>query len=203
MQDNGFLLKNIGMQLQTISMQIKNMGIQISNFNQNFGMQMQNIGIQITNMANQIFNIGMQFSNENQIPMNFGMPKFNDANEMKNWNMMNDIGMGNFPINENINDFNINDKDKYNDSNNEEKIYICFKHNTGKTTTVVISPEKTVKELLDLYRIKLGENIDFLKNNWFLFNGCTININEERTIKDYGIPYASLITVAKKANIIT
>ena len=201
MQDNGFLLKNIGMQLQTISMQIKNMGIQISNFNQNFGMQMQNIGIQITNMANQIFNIGMKFSNANQIPMNFGIPKFNDANVMQNCNIMNDIGMGNFPINENINDFNINDKDKYNNSN-KQKIYICFKQNTGKTTGIIITPEKTVKELIELYRIKLGENLDFLKNNYFLFNGNPININEERTIKDYGISYASLINVVKKASVI-
>ena len=202
MQDNGFLLKNIGMQLQTISMQIKNMGIQISNFNQNFGMQMQNIGIQITNMANQIFNIGMQFSNANQIPMNFGIPKFNDANVMQNCNMMNDIGMGNFPINENINDFNINDKDKYNDSNKEKKIYICFEQCTGKKTGIIITPEKTVKELIEQYRIKLGENIDFLKNNWFLFNGKPININEERTIKEYNITYASIINVVKKASVI-
>ena len=58
-----------------------------------------------------------------------------------------------------------------------------------------ISKNKTIKELLDLYREKIGEDLEFLKKNEFLFNGEKINIDDNITIFDLGIKTSGYIII--------
>ena len=191
-QDNSSFLKNFGMQLQMMGSQIQNMGVQISTFNQQFGMQMQSIAIQITNISMHIFKIGMETPNFNQIQDNLGNQILNNLNEMNNLNIMNQVP--NIEMNNNIIN---NDINNINDLSNKPKINIKFGQSNGKCIVIIISPEMTIEDLLNSYRIKIGESPNFLENHIFLFNGQKININEKKTIKDFGLINGSQIFVYK------
>ena len=146
-QDNGELLKNIGIQLQNIGTQIQNMGNQLSNFNQNFGMQLLNFGIQISNLAAQIFNIGMQIPNQiNQFNLinNMQLMKMKDLNE------------------KNEREFHI--------------MTITFNNKSkGIKTNITASNENTIQEYLNLYIQRIGESHDYIEENFFLYNGRQID----------------------------
>ena len=175
--DNGIELKNIGQQLQNFGNQIQNLGMQILNINQNFGIQMQNIGLQISNLAMRIFNIGINISNMN---------KFKESNEFQYimlhmqmmMNMMNNnnqlIGMNNNNINEIL------------DESNEIVITLVFETITGRKTSIIVSIDKTIKELINLYISKTGYDINKIQ---FLYNAETIYPNDKRKIKDFNFVY--------------
>ena len=156
-QDNGELLKNIGFQLQNMAGQIQNIWNQLSNFNQNFGMQLLNFGIQISNLATQIFNIGIQIPNQ--------INQFNLINNMQfmNMNNLNEKNERLFPI-----------------------VTITFNNESkGIVTNITASNENTLKEYLDLYIQRIGENPDYIKENFFLYNGK--QIDKTKKVKEIGI----------------
>ena len=197
MEDNGTLLKNIGMQLQNFSLQIQNMGIQISIINPNFGIQMKNIASQISNLSMQIFNIGMQMPNINQMQNNnnfFQSPNF--FNQMQNLEMINHIQQRD-------NTYNMNNLNNLEELDEGPKYNIYFRNQiNGQNTTIIISPTKTIEDLFNLFKLKIGENQEFMKNHNFLFNGKTIQTNDKTSIKEYGIPNNNTIEYNKKKNLI-
>ena len=184
--DNGTELKNIGQELQNFGTQIQNLGMQISNINQNFGIQMQNIGLQISNMAMRIFNIGINISNMNKIKQ---------SNEFQNQMLHMQMMMNNNMMNNNqligMNNNNYNNNEILGESN-EFKINLVFEENTGRKTQIIVSIDKTIKELINLYISQTGNDINKIQ---FLYNGQTIYPNDKRKIKDCNLVNCSKITV--------
>ena len=183
MIDNGTQLTNLGMRLNNIGSQIQKISMDISLINNNYSIQLQNIGTQISNFSQQIFNIGMLIKNANSIQQPFGVQMINMINN--NMNMINfdnvNIGMN---MNNNINE-NMNDIIK---EPNEKIIFVYFNNPLIRdTTNINISLNKTIPELLNSYRIKIGEDSDFFDKYLFLLNGRKINPNDNRTLFDYGI----------------
>ena len=174
MIDNGTQLTNLGMQLNNISSQIQKISMDLSFINNNYSIQLQNIGMQISNFSQQIYNIGMLIKNTNSIQQPFQM-----GNMMNN--IMKMINLNNDNIGMNINN------DKFYQEPNEKIIHIVFHlQNSGKTV-INISVNKTIKELLNLYKEKIGEDSDFLRKNRFIIDGKRINPNDNITIYDFGI----------------
>lgn len=199
--NDGMVLKNIGMQLQQLGSQIHNIGMQISFINNNYGFQLQNIGIQISNYSMQIFNIGIKMLNINQsqgpnlIQMNNMMNNMTNNpmnnmmnNMMKNFNEPNRIMINNNNINEDFDESNIN---------------IFFYKNSIPNTTIYISNKKSINELFNLYKIKVGQTDEYIKNNLFLHNGRKINPNENKSIIDYGIKDSHRIFIIDSDNRLT
>ena len=191
--DNGTELKNIGQQLQNFGNQIQNLGMQISNINQNFGIQIQNIGLQISNLAMRIFNIGIAINNSNKIKesneFQNQMLQMQMMMNMMNNNMMNNnnglIGMNN--------NYNLNE---ILDQTNKPKINIIFEAPTGRYFTIKVSINKTVKDLINLYISKTGEDIN---KNDFLYNGRKFDPNDKRNIIDFGfVNLSNIIVVGHK-----
>ena len=197
MEDNGTLLKNIGMQLQNFSLQIQNMGTQISIINPNFGIQMKNIASQISSLSMQIFNIGMQMPNINQMQNNnnfFQFPNF--FNQMQNLEMIN-----HFQQTENI--YNMNNLNNLNELDKGPKYNICFHNkNNNQKINIIISTKKTIEDLFNLFKLKIGENQEFIDNHYFLFNGKIIAANDKMNIIEYGLSDRCTIVYCKKQNIL-
>ena len=184
--DNGTQLKKIGLQLQALGTQIQNTGLQLSFMNNNYGIQINNMGIEISKFSIQIFNIGMQVSNVNQNP--------NYSNEFLMNNMMGNMNMMNF--NQPLENIEINNNNLYNNNENnfdDSIIFIKFENNFGKKNVININKNATMKELLNRYLIKIGESYGNLDKFTFIYNGKTINQNENRTILEYGIKNGSKI----------
>ena len=191
MIDNGIQLTNLGMQLNNIGSQIQKISMDLSFINNNYSIQLQNIGIQISNFSQQIFNIGMLIKNENQ-QQPFGFQMGNMMNNNMNMINFDNVNLG-IHINNNIND-NMSDIIKQSD---EKIIPVIFDNPQIDDSIVVnISQNKTIKELLNLYRIKIGKNLDFLKKNIFLYNAKKIEPNDNRTILEYGIRRGERIIVS-------
>ena len=196
MIDNGTQLTNLGMQLNMISSQIQNISMDISFMNNSYSIQLQNIGIQISKFSQQIFNIGMQIKNINSMQQPFGVQMDNMMNNnmnMKNFNTVN-IGMN---INNNLLE-NMNDIFK----GSNDITFIIFENQAGLKILINISQNKTIKELLNLYREKIGADLDFFEKNEFLYNAGKINPNEKRTILEYGIRKGERIVVRNYKNVI-
>ena len=179
-------LKIIGNQLQSMGQQINNIGKQISFINNIFGNQLQNMGMQISNFSFQIFNIGMRFQNINIIQgQNFN--QMNNIIEQININNLSEP-MENIIINKNINNIN--------EEFNEPKLSIIFETNSGLKTLINISKKASVNDLLNLYRIRVGENN--FQNCYFIFNGHELNPNENKSLLDYGFKDFNKIFVVKE-----
>ena len=186
--NDGMQLKNIGIQLQLLGSQIQNMGMQISYINNNYAVLLKNMGMQISNFSTQIFNIGIKMSNINLIQQ----PNFVQMNDIMN-NM--NINMNNFNeplVNNIINNNNINN---INEDYDESIIFILFDKKNGLKTTINISNKKSISELLNMYRKKIGENYEFFQRNRFLLNGREINPNETKSILEYGFKSGDIIFV--------
>ena len=84
---------------------------------------------------------------------------------------------------------------------NDTIIHVIFE-NKGIKTVINISQNKTIKELLNLYRIKIGGDLDFFNKNGFLRNAKELNPNEIRTILDYNIKSGERIEVYQKGSLI-
>ena len=193
MIDNGTQLTNLGMQLNMIGSQIQNISTDISLINNNFSIQLQNIGIQISKFSQQIFNIGMLIKNISSMQQPFGAQMDNMMNNNMNIRNFNNVNIG---MNINNNDF-----ENMNDINKGENEIICIIfENHGFKTSINISQDKTIKELLNAYRERIGADLDFFEKNYFLHNGIKINPNEKRTILEYGIMKGNIIIVVDYKN---
>ena len=170
--DKGTQLKSIGIQMQNLGTQLQNTGLQLSIMNINYDNQIQNIGIQILNFSFKIFDIGIEMSNINHIK---------DPNEFQINNMMNKM---NELMEREIKNNNINNiKQNYDKS----LINITFQDIRGFKENIIISYNKTIKELINLYLLRIGENHEHLKKVRFLYNGKLINPNETMRIIEFGI----------------
>ena len=110
----------------------------------------------------------------------------NNNMNMRNFNNVN-IGMN---INNNLLE-NMNDIIK----GSNDITFIIFENQAGLKTIINISQNKTIKELLNLYREKIGGDLDFFEKNEFFYNAEKINPNEKRTILEYGIRKGERIIV--------
>ena len=129
---------------------------------QNIDMQIQNLGAKINMKNNMMPNMNMYM----QIP-NIG---FQNQNMMMN----NDIcGNMNAAMNDQIGGCNLG-----------------FREKNGKIINIYISPEKTIKDAIDLYKIKSGNNSEELM---FIFNGKPLN--PDRKISQSGLLNDSRIIV--------
>ena len=177
-------MKNFGNQFQ-------NLGMKISNNNQNFRIQMQNIRSQKSKMAMRIFNIGINISNMNKIKQSNEF-----QNQMLQMQMMNNNMMNNNMMNKNnqlirMNNNNYNNNEIL-DESKEIKKAIIFEDTTGRKTLIIISIDKTIKELINLYISKTGYDINKIQ---FLYNAETIYPNDKRKIKDSNFINGSIFTV--------
>ena len=196
MIDNGTQLTNFGMELNRIGSQIQRISMDISLINNNYSIQLQNIGIQISKFSQQIYNIGIIIKNINSMQQPFGVQMDNVMNNNMNMINFNNVNIG-MNINNNVFE-NMNDIMK--ESN--DIIFIIFENQTGLKTGINISQNKTVKELLNLYRKKIGGDINFFEKNEFLYNAARINPNEKRTILEYGIRKGERIIVKDLQNLV-
>ena len=191
MIDNGTQLTNLGMQLNMIGLQIQNISMDISLINNNYSIQLQNIGIQISKFSQQIFNIGTLIKNISSMQQPFGVQMDNMMNNNMNIRNFNNVNIG---MNINNNAF-----EKMNNINKgkNEITSIIFENQVGFKTLININLNKTIKELLNAYREKIGADLDFFEKNAFLYNAAKINPNEKRTILEYGIRKGEKIWVIK------
>ena len=88
------------------------------------------------------------------------------------------------------------------------KINIIFEKTTGLTLAMLVPSNALVKELLMAFYIKLqiietnkSNKIYELKDYYFIYNGSRINLDEKRTILDYGILPNSKIIFGDKQDI--
>ena len=94
------------------------------------------------------------------------------------------------PIKINNNFDNIKEK-----SENNIISVIFYNQLKGTKTNIITSRSIPVKDLLILYMIKIGEKYDYIENNWFFFNGTSIDKN--KTIEDIGIMDKGTIVVSE------
>ena len=187
--DYGAQLKYFGMQLQNIGTQVQNIAIQMSLMNY-MGMQLKNMGENVSNIGLQIFNIGINISNSlnNVFQINNNL-----SEEMPKIDIMNQMNYQLYNQNNNL----------INNENKEKYITIKFWNTTSNeiiniTTTV----DKTIEELLQLYIQKKDLNAECLEKISFIFNGRFINLNEKKTILNYGLMDQAKITIVEKQNLI-
>ena len=184
-------LSNLEIQFDNINMQIINMKLipNISFQIQNLGIQMLNMGIQMINIGIDIPDFGMQMSNLYHQIQNIDMQIQNIATKicMKN-NMQ--VNMNMQMMNNKINDINIMDD---NDSWN----LIFERKATMEKINIIISPEKTIQDAINLYKIKSGNNKEGLK---FIFNSRQLYPN--RKICESGLVEKANILVIDTDNII-
>ena len=184
------LLKNIGMQLQQIGLQINNTGKQMSCINNIYGIQLQQMGIQISDFSFQIYNIGMKMLNINLIQ---------EQNLIQMNNIMNQINMKNLneSIENSIINNNMNNIYNINKEFDEKILNILFQKKNGLKTIISISNKASIKDLFNLYRIKIGEN-ELLQNYYFIFNGQKINPNDSKSLFHYGFKGSDIILVENR-----
>ena len=190
-------LDNISMQIlnmmgmPNISSQIQNIGIQMLNLGTlmiNIGIDMPDYGMQIPNLYFQIQNIDMQIQNiGNKINMknnmNGNMNMMNQNMEFQNM-MLNVPMIGKLSGNMKNNDYNEWNLIFYNSDNNIH-------------TSIQISPEKTVREAINLYRIKSFNSSEQLN---FIFNN--LKLVDNLKIKESDLRNGSKILVYEMGNIV-
>ena len=144
MQINMNLMPNISFQIQNLGIQMLNMGIQMINIGidiPDFGMKMSNLYHQIQSIDMQIQNIATKICMKTNMQLNMNMQMMN--------NKINDI-----------NSMDDNDSIKWN--------LMFERQKTAEIINVIISPEKTIQDAINLYKIKSGDNKEGLK---FIYNG--------------------------------
>ena len=190
-----FQLKNLVMQLENI-MQIQHMGMpNLSNQLQNMGMQMLNIGMQMINMGIIMPNFGIENSDISQQLKYLGSQIQNigfniDNNKQMQMNMQMQINQ--MMINPVMN--NVSDSDNFIDKWN-----LRFENgDTNIIDTILISPKKTVRDAINLYKIKA--NIDKSKTYKFIFNSRELYPDME--ISKSGLSHLSKIIAISTHNTI-
>ena len=172
-------MPNISSEIQNIGIQILSMGIQIITK----GIEMPDFGNQMPNTYNQIINIDMQLQN------------IGNKIIMKNNNMMPcmDMIMPNFGIF--AQNMMMNNNNIVNDMN---QMYpgiwnLIFEDRCSFRKIVVhISPEKTVQEAINLYKIKSGNDSSNCK---FIYNGR--QLKKKKKIQSSGLQDNSVIGLYK------
>ena len=153
--------------------------------NQNYFFELQNLLTQITNHVNQINGIIIQMKNIMNLITN---PMLNQMSI--NMNLMNsNMNFGNrINYNNNINDFLINVNEENTDLiKNMNIIFIC-PTDKKNNSSVTISPNQTINELINLYLEKI--EMPNLINNYrdklnFIYNGKSLLDYKEIKVGEY------------------
>ena len=177
------------MQIQSfpyIGLQMLNMGIQILNIgieNPTMGYQIPNIKEELICIITKIQNIGMKVDMNNQMPMNMMMP---NQNQISSNNMINNDIIGNIPQNVMANNMNII---------NDNKLSLNLNYQSQRYA-IQISPEKTVKELINAFKNRSGFDKEFA----LIYNSS--KLNKDLKISEYEIKDKSFIEVIETDGII-
>jgi len=86
--------------------------------------------------------------------------------------------------------------------NKNERINIMFSNPDGSVINIIVPIDIKIKDLLSAYAKKMGFNQNLLGKKFsFLFNGQTININEEKDLISFGLVDKAKITVFLPRNL--
>ena len=195
-------MDNFNFQIQSIKSQIDNMKLQISNIEMQYnnmsmkfqGDQLINLGIQMLNTGLNLFNLGMskaktildcyftQMKNISQQIINL----ININENMLQPKMMQQQFMQ-FPIMNQLNMQNFNEKFE------QKKMNISLELNSRKINSIFNYGTK-IKEVIENFSQRIGKS----KYNYsFLFNGNTLDYNDERKIEDVLFDCVVLTAVEK------
>jgi hypothetical protein len=88
-------------------------------------------------------------------------------------------------------------------SQNQRKINILFETSSGHKITVLCNPKVRIKDLLRKYVEKIGVSENAIDDSfYFLYNGCKIKKNENKTIEEMHMLNCSVIIVIDKSAVL-
>ena len=190
-----FQIQSIKSQIDNMKLQISNIEMQYNNMNMQFqGEQLINLGIQMLNTGLNSFNLGMsramtsldgyftQMKNISQQIINL----ININENMLQPKMMQQQFMQ-FPIMNQLNMPNFHEKFE------QKKMNISLELNSRKINSIFNYGTK-IKEVIENFSQRIGKS----KYNYsFLFNGNTLDYNDERKIEDVLFACVVLTAVEK------
>ena len=170
-----FQIKNIKLQIKNIEAQLDNLNFQMKNTElSNIGMQINNMSIQMFNMGIQFLNIGKEISIDNpSINVNMNINLQNIVKQINDFIFplmnMSEIVMNPMGIPPYISSMSMNNQMYNNFNSNLEEWNLIFQKKSGGQPIVInISPEKTIKEAINMFKLKINEKRNIMK---FVFNG--------------------------------
>jgi hypothetical protein len=88
-------------------------------------------------------------------------------------------------------------------SQNQRKINILFETSSGHKITVLCNPKVRIKDLLRKFVEKIGVSENVIDDSfYFLYNGCKIKKNENKTIEEMHMLNCSVIIVIDKSAVL-
>ena len=199
----GFDPMTFNVMLNMMNILYPNMGYNINNYNMNnqqilmnMMMNWMNTNPIILQMYNNVLsnynNLNQNINNNNNnINMNNNVKRMNFVNVSKS--DLEQIKVNGGVLNTNAANFNL---DVTNPFDNSPKLNIIFMTQKHQRATIIATYNMKIKDLLMKYVSKLGLGPNVMGNSiFFLFNGKQIDINEEQTIRDYGLKAGAVILV--------
>ena len=199
----GFDPMTFNVMLNMMNILYPNMGYNINNYNMNnqqilmnMMMNWMNTNPIILQMYNNVLsnynNLNQNINNNNNnINMNNNAKRMNFVNVSKS--DLEQIKVNGGVLNTNAANFNL---DTTNPFDNSPKLNIIFMTQKHQRATIIATYNMKIKDLLMKYISKIGLGPNVMGNSiFFLFNGKQIDINEEQTIRDYGLKAGAIILV--------
>ena len=199
----GFDPMTFNVMLNMMNILYPNMGYNINNYNMNnqqilmnMMMNWMNTNPIILQMYNNVLsnynNLNQNINNNNNnINMNNNAKRMNFVNVSKS--DLEQIKVNGGVLNTNAANFNL---DTTNPFDNSPKLNIIFMTQKHQRATIIATYNMKIKDLLVKYISKIGLGPNVMGNSiFFLFNGKQIDINEEQTIRDYGLKAGAIILV--------
>ena len=199
----GFDPMTFNVMLNMMNILYPNMGYNINNYNMNnqqilmnMMMNWMNTNPIILQMYNNVLsnynNLNQNINNNNKnINMNNNVKRMNFVNVSKS--DLEQIKVNGGVLNTNAANFNL---DVTNPFDNSPKLNIIFMTQKHQRAAIIATYNMKIKDLLMKYVSKLGLGPNVMGNSiFFLFNGKQIDINEEQTIRDYGLKAGAIILV--------
>ena len=190
--NNNFDPNLFNMMLNMMNVMFPNMGYNMNNYNMNNYQNLMNI-IMNNQMLFQMYQNMKNNMNQNQNINNFNN-RMNFVNVNQN-QMNNNQVTGGALRNSNAN-FSYNVTSSFNSSQVTNIIFTTMKEQKAN----LIAPiDMKIKDLLFKYVTKLGLGPNVMGTSlFFLFNGKKIDLNEEKTIHEYGLENAHIIVLDPK-----
>ena len=209
-QQGGFNPMTFNMMLNMMNLMYPNNGYNMNNYNMNNPQVLMNNMMNLGNMNPMVLqmynNVLQNYNNNNNINQNINnniINNNNNMNENNNVNRMNFVKISESDLNQvKVNGGVLNSNaanfylDTTNPFDNSIKKNIIFSTLKEQKANVVASINMKVKDLLRMYVSKIGLGPNVIGDSlFFLFNGNKINLNEEKTIQEYGLTTGSIILV--------
>ena len=190
--NNNFDPNLFNMMLNMMNVMFPNMGYNMNNYNMNNYQNLMNI-IMNNQMLFQMYQNMQKNMNQNQ--------NFNNFNNRMNFVNVNQNQMNNNQVtggalrNSNAN-FSYNVTSSMNSSQVTNIIFTTMKE---QKANLVAPIDMKIKDLLFKYVTKLGLGPNVMGTSlFFLFNGKKIDLNEEKTIHEFGLENAHIIVLDPK-----